>query len=556
MPKLLAFIFLLFVTIPLHAQEPEETRPEVELPSIDDCIPQSVKNLGEPTIFPFRKGLVTAISAASAKAQIHTVQGLNHLHGGWEFEATRHFAVALKEDPNCLMAHWGMIMAILSPSPETDANRLAASQRMLELVEKGAGTELERGYVYGLIKYIEGGPREAEVAFRKVVEKYPGEVQAEIFASLFGRGGYDEMGSITPDQEGAEKRLEDLMKRDPGSALPLHALLLIRAEAPDLRPSLGLARKLCEMVPDYAPYFHLLGHYEWRCGEHEKAAASFSRASKLYLNWVKQTNCPPADSEGWIRTECYRVAALASNGDFENALASAKIIANTEIDPERPSASGTRQILWDAKTLPARVLLRRNADGDHEKALLSLPTPEEMRPFINHSLSYWWVDGIRLNLEAQRLISKGNLEEARKAMEALTVHGQAMSKKQTVSMAVGERSEWGNSFRALEVLAAELRGDFALAGPPEGWGSALNWFRAATDRQKTVTLLSTPPLLTPMAMRLGDYYMARNLTKEGIEAYIEALSAFPKDHETLIRLKKAYIKNNQPAEADKIIITN
>ena len=37
----------------------------------------------------------------------------------------------------------------------------------------------------------------------------------------------------------------------------------------DLGASVELARKLCLMAPDYAPYFHLSGHYEWRCGQHE-----------------------------------------------------------------------------------------------------------------------------------------------------------------------------------------------------------------------------------------------------------------------------------------------
>lgn len=552
MLKLSAFLFLLAGIPFAHGQEKlAEEKPAAGTPTIAECIPATVSKLGPPTVFPFHKGLVTAVSAANETAQIHTVQGLNHLHGGWEFEAMRHFAVAMEEDPRCLMAHWGMIMAMLAPSPETDVHRLATTTRLLELINDGEGTELERGYAYGLVKYIEEGPAGAATAFRRVADKFPGELQAEIFAALFGRTGYDPFGGATPDQLAAEDRLSKLVERTPEEALPLHALLLIRAEAPDLRPSLELARRLCQLVPDYAPYFHVLGHYEWRCGEHSKAAAAFGRAASLYSIWMRENKAAPADCAGWIRAECYRVVALASKGDFENALASAMKIASTTVDPARPSAAGTRRLLWDAQTLPARVLLHRAASGDAAKALESLPDPEETEPFREKSLSYWWVDGLRITLEAQRLLDAGELVHATETISALSLHGLAMSKRQAIASAIGERTEWLASFQSLEMLAAELRGRLALAGPPAGHGTAFNWFRAAADRQKPVTMLNPPNILTPMAMRLGDYFMARNQGHKAVETYEEALTAFPSDNSTEYRLEKAHelaAKQPKPAE--------
>lgn len=540
MPKLLT-LFLLIAGFAVSSGQvkPPAEKQAAKLSAVADCIPESVSKLPAPAIIAFHNGLVTAVSAANQSAQTHTVQGLNHLHGGWEFEAMRHFAVALKEDPHCLMAHWGMIISMLSPSPETDACRLATTNRMLQLINEGEGTELERGFAYGLVKYIEEGPKGATEAFRKVAEKFPGELQSEIFAALFGRTGYDELGNITPDQETAERRLLKLIGREPDNAVPLHALLLIRAEAPDLRPSLDLARKLCQLAPDYAPYFHVLGHYEWRCGEHSKAASAFSRSASLYSMWMKENNVPPADCAGWVRAECYRVVAMASKGDFDNALASAEKIAATSLDTKRPGAPGTRQLLWDAKTLPARILVRRAMPGDSEKALASLPAPKESEPFREKSLAYWWIDGLRITLEAQRLIETKSTAKAAEAIEALTFHGTEMAKRQNIASIGGEQSEWSRSFRSLEVLAAELRARLALAGPAAGHGSAFNWLRGATDRQKPTTMLNAPPILTPMAMRLGDYFIARNQPHKAVRAYEEAIQAFPNDSDTMTRLEKA-----------------
>ena len=89
------------------------------LPDMEAAIPDSVKALAEPAMTSFPGGIQTAVTAVTEKAQTHVNQGLNHLHGGWEFEASRHFAAAMREDPECLLAHWGMLMSLLSPSPET-----------------------------------------------------------------------------------------------------------------------------------------------------------------------------------------------------------------------------------------------------------------------------------------------------------------------------------------------------------------------------------------------------------------------------------------------------
>ena len=550
MPKLFTFFIFLTACVPAFAQaeEPAKTA-AAEIPSVEACIPKAVSDLGPPTTFPFKNGLVTAITASSDLAQAETLQGLNHLHGGWEFEASRHFAMAMKEDPLCLMAHWGMLLTILTPNPETDANRSAIIERMLQLVSDGEGTELERGYTYGIFKYLEEGPSGAAEAFRKVANKYPGELQAEIFAALFMRSGYDETGDATPEQALAEERLATLVKQNPDNPIPLHALLLASAEAPDLRPKLPLAENLCELVPDYPPYYQVLGHYQWRSGEHSKAAASFERAATLYAEWMKENNVPVADCDGWIRAEAYRAVALASKGDFENALATAEKIAKTPVDTTRPAATGSRQLVWEGKTLPARLLMYRGETGDAAKALASLPSTKEMQPLLGKSLSYWWVDGLRIALESQRLLDAQNYAQAADTINAMSVHGEAMTKKQNVSVTVGERSEWNRSFRSLEILAAVLRGRMALAGPAEGHGSAFNWFRAATDRQLPSSMLTAPPILTPMATLLGDYYLTQNEPSKAVDAYLEALASFPNNIIALQKLEKGYKRLEQNDKA-------
>ncbi|MES2982193.1 MAG: hypothetical protein V4727_07760 [Verrucomicrobiota bacterium] len=539
MPKWITLLGLLAFHLPAFSQEPVEEKPAaMEIPSVAACIPPWITAAGKPSNFSFHNGLIIAIIAENETAQTHTLQGLNHLHGSWDFEASRHFAVAMEADPRCLMAHWGMIMSMLATSPETDSYRLLTTRRLLELVEDGEGTELERGFAYCLIKYVDEGPKGAELAFRKVSEKFPKDVQSEIFATLFSRGGYDLMGEITAAQAEAENRMLKLIERLPSNTLPLHAYLLIKAEGPDLKGSIQLAKKLCEFAPKYPPYHHLLGHYQWRSGEFADAVASFTLAEKYFAEWMESNKISPADCPQWILSKSYLAVATASAGSFKDAINLATEVSKIPLDPKRPIAPGTRQILWDAQTLPARIIFSRGGKTDPTEAIVALPVPKAGEAFRKHSLSHWWTDGLRIALQAHRMINAGDMKAATETAAALSFHGESMAKQQAVASAKGEFAEWRRAMLILEMLTANLRGHLALAGPKESQGSAFNWFRAAADRQRTSTLMHPPLILSPMANDLGDYFLSLQQPEKALEAYQEAITKFPNQASTLERIKK------------------
>lgn len=502
-------------------------------------IPEPVKSLGKPAMWKFPDGMRLAVSASSELAQEHVNQGLNHLNGGWEFEACRHFSAALAEDPDCLLAHWGMVMSLIDPAPEFIEARNASMERLLDLIEAGAGTDLERGYAYGLLKLIEEGPAVAANAFRKVADKFPNELQAGLLAALFGRGGYDPAGEAKPDQETAENQLRALMKNHPQSPVPLHALLFIRAEAPVTGETLAMARIIANKWQDYPPYHHLLGHYEWRDGNFQEAIAAFGRAASLYQEWMTEQKVGLADCPEWLRAECYRIVAMLSAGETDAALAAANKLAATPILKERPASPGNRFLLWEVKSLPARILMRSDARGTAAKASATLPEPQEIQAFRDDSLAYWWLDGLRLILEGRRLLDDKNVDGARELLTALTHHGEQMARIRNSAMAGGEISSWSRAFRGLEILVGELRGDVALASDGALRAAAFNWFSSAADRQSPASMLMPPAVLSPMAARLGDYHLAADQPAEAVEAYQRALSLFANDIGVLTSLQGA-----------------
>lgn len=532
---------------PLAAQ-----KPKAQVPTLEQAIPAQLKELKAPSIIEFKGGIVIAVSTPSELAQTHVVQGLNHLHGGWEFEAARHFAVAMQEDPNCLLAHWGMAMSILDSSPETAGARRAVIERLVALLEAGHGSELERGYTYGLLKYLTEGGAAAANSFEKVARRFPNDMQAAIFSALFNRGGYDVTGEATPDQEESEKRLLALIEKHPDSAIPLNALLTIRAEAPELKDSLPLARKLTQLWPAYPPAFHLLGHYEWRSGNHARAAAAFGRASTLYQKWMRRNELSVADCPEWPKAESYRVVALLSMGDYETAHAAAKQIAATPLPVGRLNSDGARALLWDAKTLPARILIHRGLEESFIKAGESLPSVDEVKPTMKQSNAYLWIDGLRIALTARKLADQGDYERARAVAASLAIHIKKFEDSEHSAVALGERSQWLRARRALKVLLNDVRGHIASNGPADLQATAFNWYRSAMDHQRHESLLYAPMLLTPMSARLGDFFLKREEAQKAVEYYEEALQIIPSDIHSLQGLRKACIATGDTDRAAEL----
>lgn len=91
-----------------------------------------------------------------------------------------------------------------------------------------------------------------------------------------------------------------------------------------------------------------------------------------------------------------------------------------------------------------------------------------------------------------------------------------------------------------------------MAGPKAEIGSAYNWFSSAAERQMPTPAMFPPYILTPMDIRVGDYFMKVKRPADAIEAYQRALVNFPNNMEALVALKAAYLESKSSAEAAEI----
>lgn len=208
-------------------------------------------------------------------------------------------------------------------------------------------------------------------------------------------------------------------------------------------------------------------------------------------------------------------------------------------------------LLWEARTMPARILMRRSGPGDTAAAIAALPPKESHKLYGEKSLATWYYQGLAFILEARKSIESGNLEEARKIAQALTLHGERFAETRETSKSFGETSYRLRAFQALEVGAAELLGQIAMKGKGTK-APAYNWFRAGVDRQVRPSMLMPPVVLLPMEARLAEYHLAAKEAQQAVDILMSAQKSFPKDLEILTRLEKAFRAAGHPDHADEV----
>ena len=100
--------------------------------SVEQVIHPVVAKLPPPDFFEEIISIPMAISSPSALASKHVLQGLAHIQAAWDFEAYRHFCEALKLDPDCMMAYWGIGLALAAPNNEFTQQRQVAVQHAID----------------------------------------------------------------------------------------------------------------------------------------------------------------------------------------------------------------------------------------------------------------------------------------------------------------------------------------------------------------------------------------------------------------------------------------
>lgn len=509
--RLFPLLFLLGWTS-LAAQDEEP----VQEFTLDSVIHLSVAELKPPQWYPELVSFNPAVSANTELVQKHVSQGMALIHAGWDFEAYRHFVEAVKKDPDCLMAYWGIALALANPNSEVVECRLAAVNRMIELVVAGKGTTSERGQAEALAFLFSEQPERAPEVFAAVAEDFPNNLQLKLMSSFLKRDGYDDLLGPGPGQRAALDEVEEILMNNTDSQLALSFWIALQAEHPDAtgkirKTVLPRVRKLVSYSPEFPPYCELLGHFEKRAGNLLLAKKEFAKAVTFYEQKLAQDGLSYYDCPNLIRAHLSHASVLMSLGDFDGAFAIATNLGQMEIAPERMYSPGATLLLWEGKTLGARVCLARGVRGDFQKGLASLPEKEEGKKLAMATPAVMAWEAWRHALTAREAISTKVYDSASKHLDALAASDGLLDQVRSVVFQGSSRQSWQRTRNALKVewmLAKAALIDTKMT--EKGAGSASFWLQSAIDERE-------PPqgIFPPLSLSLPPLRKAIHLSKYG-----------------------------------------
>ena len=557
----------LMLAVPLssHAKEvpvaPVAQKPTQKIPfTLDQVVNTRVGKMAVPEMRPNIVGVKISISSASEKARAHVTQGFALVHAQWDFEAYRHFCAALVEDPDCLMAYCGVSLALAQPFNEYSSYRMAAVSRMQDLMEEDdrrqkAGeatryTLMEKKFTYAVATLVAVNPKAAGTMLLKLGDEFPHFLQARLLGVVMTRGGYDVLGDPTPKQQVALQKTRALLLKHPDNPMVLGFWLSLNAAAPNQaldfkKDVLPYARRLVTKCPRVPSWQHALGHFEWRAGNYLLAERAFTNAANLYAEWMKREGVGVNDCEGYIRAKCYLASTLYQRGDFLGAMKIARELRTIKPDVKRPNSPGNQILLWRAYTLPARLYMTHGAKGDMNRALQSLPTQVEMKPFVVDTqiptLAGVYIDALKAYCGCRKAITAGDTKAA-DGLRKKTLHRYIVS---LANVAPGARkfSDYGHFFRAgisLEIYSKELAGLTSMVKSPQSLLIAAGSFHSARDLQAVPTMMLPPLILTPMENRLGELYLRMGKNTEALDVYKEGEKRYPNNIESLLGIKRSF----------------
>lgn len=247
---------------------------------------------------PLYEGLGTTgrkITAANPEAEKYAVQGIKFLYGFSHGAAIRSFEQAIKLDPTCAMAYWGIAYANgphvnfpLVPPPAAEA-----AWKNLQLAKQYADkcTPVEKDLIDALsTRYANPQPEDRSPldkayadAMRKVWQKNPDDPDvgawfAESMMDLSPWNQWTRDGAPNPGTEEIVATLEAAMKLNINHPFANHLYIhaLEASQHPD--KAIAAADRLRDLQPGLAHNVHMPTHIDIRVGQWQKAIDWNARA--------------------------------------------------------------------------------------------------------------------------------------------------------------------------------------------------------------------------------------------------------------------------------------
>jgi len=405
--------------------------------------------LGQPGAAGEDLGKVHFATSCKPEAQQLFDRAMLYQHSFWYRASQRTFEEALKADPECPIAYWGIALSLLyNPHVAPPAKNLAEGAAAIEKGKAlGAKTQRERDYLDALgamyAGYDKVDHRTRVLAYLKAMERlaqtYPDDDEAQIHYALALNVGASPADKTYANQLKGAAILEPIFQRQPQHPGVAHYLIHLYDNPPIAEKGLDAARRYAKIAPAAAHAQHMPSHIFTRVGYWQESIASnivSERVAKesqdfhdalhsmdylvyAYLQLAQDKKAHAVIDEmnkvtGFTETFLPGPYALAAS-PARYALERGNWAAAAEL-PVRPSPLANVQAISHF----ARALGAARA-GNPEAAKADIAKLAELRDKLRAAKDAYWAEQVDIQSQvatAWVLHAEGKYEDALKAMSA------------------------------------------------------------------------------------------------------------------------------------------
>ena len=492
------------------------------------------------------------ITTNSPEAQKFFNQGVAQMHSFWAREAERSFLQAAALDPTAPMPHWGIAMVAAGdfrpgfqldlvngadpdakprkePPNGGEARAVAAAKKALELsLVPGKATDLEKLYIATTFARRDITQTDANpgyvAALRKLIEKYPKEVEARSYLALHIMSGF-ELPAKTPragSMEAAEL-LRALLNDAPQHPGVNHYIIHGfegSTFAKDAWLSCERYGKLAWNIPHG---LHMPGHIYAQTGRWDDAANAFAAAAKNEIYWMNEDSLAGNGHHG--HNVHFLATSYSFRGNYEKAIEAARsLLAFKETPREAKQADNYRTAYRQGWFAVLRTLVQ-NEKWDLILDGSTLPEYDKPRERAWRA----WAVALAQLAKKDNAATQTAEREMRKAIEDLRPIARPAA------------------LVPVRVAHEELRAQMRLA---EGdIDAGLRDLEAAAKAERSTRYNEPPMYPRPVLEVLGARALENNKPQLAERAFREALEQYPESAGAKRGLRASLAKQGRTADA-------
>ena len=370
-------------------------------------------------------------------------------HSFWYRASQRSFEAALKSDPSCGIAYWGIALSLLyNPHAAPPAKNLAEGAAAIARgKEVGAKTERERDYLTALsamyADYDKVDHRTRVLNYLKAMEqlaaKYPNDDEAQIHYALALNVGASPSDKTYANQLKGAAILEKIWDRQPDHPGIAHYLIHLYDTPALAEKGLTAARRYAKVAPDAPHALHMPSHIFTRVGYWQESIDSNVASAR-----VAKADHEATDQLHAMDYEVYAYLQLGQDARAKaviDEMMAVKGFSETfQAGPYAMAASPARYVVehgdWKAATeldvrpnplpqIPAITWFARGLgaarSGDTALAEMAIAQLVTLRDALREKKDAYWAEQVDIQAQvatAWLLLATGRKDEALAKMSA------------------------------------------------------------------------------------------------------------------------------------------